>query len=320
MRSGILRQRSTLDLFNEYLYEYLSADVPNYQEVIDLLDAHRGKQLRARLSLLCAELGGPLSMKSYRAALFVEMLHTGTLVHDDIVDESAERRGAPSVNAKWGKRVALYSGNMIGIKALILATENEDNDLIKIYGTAIDQIVKSELLQLKKSFRFRTSEKTYFEIINGKTAALFKAACKAGATTTMKNLQQAERIGQLGEYVGLAFQIKDDLFGYQTLDVGKPLDNDFKERKMTLPLIHALRNTNWKQRFTIKRVLKKRDFTKEDHKWIVKQVISLGGVAYAEKTMCDYCDKAIEILNQFGPSDAKAELLSIINYVTERKY
>lgn len=306
--------------FNEYLFENLKSQTPYYEDIVCYLHENRGKQLRSVLSLLCAKLGGELNDRSYRAAMIVEMLHTASLLHDDIVDDSKERRGQPSVNEKWGKKIALFSGDLISLRALLLSLNNKDYDIFEIYGKAVDEIVQGEILQLKKAISLNSNEETYFKIIKGKTAAFFSAACKSGAVSTFTDKDRIKQLSLLGEYIGMAFQIKDDLFSYGKNNVGKPNDNDFKEKKLTLPLIYALSHTDKKNRSNIIRILKGKNFDKVRVEFIVNEVQKTGGVKYANQKMHEFGEMAGKIIRSFQQSPARDELENLIRFTTERLY
>lgn len=306
--------------FNDYLFGSLNSEVPYYNEIVGYIHENRGKQVRSKLSLLCASLGGELNERSYRAAMIVEMLHTASLLHDDIVDNSKERRGVPSINEKMGNKIALLSGDIISLNALLLSLSNKDFDIFSIYVKAVEIIVQGELLQMKKSISLNTDEESYFKIIKAKTAALFSAACESGAISTFSNDSEIEQLKLFGEYIGIAFQIKDDLFGFGNGNIGKPIDNDFKERKLTLPLIYTLNTTNRKKRHRIKQVFKTKNISKSDIDFLIAEVKLTGGIDYANQKMKEYGNKTIEILSQFPESESKTELKKLVRFTTERDY
>ncbi len=306
--------------FNNYLLETLQSNIPAYHDIILYLQENRGKQIRSKLSLLCASLGGELNDKSYRAAMIVEMLHTASLLHDDIVDNSEERRGVPSINAKWGKKTALFSGDIISLKALLLSLTNKDYDIFEVYVKAVDKIVQGELLQLKKTLNLNMNEKTYFRIIESKTAAFFSAACKSGAISTFSDETQIEQLNLFGLYIGIAFQIKDDLFGFGNQNVGKPIDNDIKEKKLTLPLIHTLTVVQEKKKRKIIKIIKSKSITSAEIDFIVNEVVINGGIDYSKNKMNEYGQKALDILLSFPESEARNELQKLVKFSTERNY
>lgn len=309
-----------MDTFNEYLADYLDNDIPYHREIVQYLLGNRGKQLRAKLTLLCARLGGELNERSYRAAMIVEMLHTASLLHDDIVDNSIERRGAPSINEKWGEQIAVLSGDIISIKALLLSLSNKDYDIFGIYGAAVEEIVQGELLQLKKSVKLNTEEDAYFRIIEAKTAAFFSAGCKAGAVSTFTDEHSIEQLSLFGKYLGIAFQIKDDLFGFGDRDVGKPLDNDLQEKKLTLPVIHMLNTVSPKKQREMKRIIKRKKISSEAVDYIIQETKQNGGVEYATFSMQEYGQKAVAILDQFPDSEPHRELVKLVGFAIDRKF
>jgi octaprenyl-diphosphate synthase len=309
-----------MNKFNEYLLDTLDSEVPYYNEIIKYLHDNRGKQIRSRLSLLCALLGGELNSRSYRAAMVVEMLHTASLLHDDIVDSSKERRGVPSINNKWGNKIALFTGDIISLKALLLILSNKNYDIFKVYGEAVEKIVEGEFLQLKKTFSLNMDEETYFKIIESKTAAFFSAACEAGAISTFTNEAQIKQLSLFGEYIGIAFQIKDDLFGFSKNNVGKPADNDFKEKKITLPLIYTLKTIERKKKRKIKRIFKNKHIRDSEIEYIIEEVQVNGGIDYAKTKMREYIQKAICILQEFPDSEVRSELEKLVGFTTERDY
>ncbi len=309
-----------LDTFNQYLNQFLHKDIAYYDDIIKHLIDNKGKQIRAKLSLLCAKLGGNLNERSFRAAMIVEMLHTASLLHDDIVDNSMERRGAPSVNSKWGAKIALLSGDVISLRALLLSLTNKDYDIFKIYGKAVEHIVQGELLQLKKTVKLNTEENTYLKIIKGKTAAFFSAACEAGAVTTIKNTSQIEQLKLFGENIGMAFQIRDDLFGFGNQNVGKPIDNDFKEKKLTLPIIYVLSKVDNRKRRKLKRIIKRKSISDKDIQFVIEEVKLNGGIDYAIEKMQEFGQNAINILNGFPESETRNELEKLIRYAIDRKF
>jgi len=210
---------SELAYFDEYFTGYLTSEVPLLNDIFNYIIKHKGKQIRPMLALLCARMGGSLNERSYCAALLVEILHTASLVHDDIVDESMERRGAFSINALWNNKISVLVGDNLSFKALLLVLSNKDHKILEIYTSAIQQIIEGEILQLQKSRKLNLGEDIYFEIIGAKTAAFFASACAAGASSTFNDDSQVQKFHQFGKNAGIAFQLKDDLFDYSNADV-----------------------------------------------------------------------------------------------------
>lgn len=307
-----------IDQFNQHLFEHLNKDIPYYKEIVAHLIKNKGKQLRPKFSLLCARLGGKVNERSYRAAMVVEMLHTASLIHDDIVDNSMERRGAVSINAQWGNKKAVFSGDIISLNALLLTLNSKDYDIFEIYAKAVEDIVNGELLQLRKTRGLNLDENIYFDIIKAKTASFFSAACASGALTTFAENEKVEQLAMFGEKVGIAFQIKDDLFGFGSNDVGKPNDNDIKEKKMTLPIIYALNKAGLKERRKLSRIIKKQKGDDPVVQNIIDKVIRSGGIEYTTEIMMGYKKEALDILHQFPASNVRNELEGLVQYSINR--
>ncbi len=303
-----------------YLIEELHSSVPMLDRITGYLIHTKGKQLRPVFLLLCARLGGALNDISYRAAAMVEIVHTASLIHDDIVDDSMTRRGAFSVNALWKSRAAVFAGDNLFIKAVLLPLINGDHKTLQIFSKAIEQTIAGELMQLGKTQKLNLREDVYYDIIRQKTATLLSAACEAGAASTFTDEQQIEKIGLFGEKVGMAFQIKDDLFDYGTADVGKPLGNDIKERKVTLPLIYTLNNCDGSTKRKLLQLIKQDQVTADDMNFLQKTVKEAGGFAYAEQKMLSYRQEALDILYEFPESSVRHALEELVMYTTERKY
>lgn len=280
----------------------------------------KGKQLRPIFVLLCAKLGGEINDKTYRAASLVELLHTATLVHDDIVDDSLERRGFFSINALWKNKIAVLVGDYLLSKGLLLSLNNNDFKVLQLLSEAVKLMSEGELLQIEKSRKLNLSEEIYFEIIKGKTASLLASACAAGASTTINDDTIISKIQLFGEKVGMAFQIKDDLFDYGNQDIGKPTGNDIKEKKLTLPLIYTLNNCDLKIRKKIIYIVKNNNNEKQKVQFVLDQVNICGGINYAEKIMNQFRDESLEILHQFEPSETRNALEELVHYTINRKY
>ncbi len=270
--------------------------------------------------LLSAKLFGPITERSYRAASLVELLHTATLVHDDVVDESFERRGFFSINALWKNKVAVLVGDYLLSKGLLLSLDNNDHEILAILSDAVRKMSEGELLQIEKSRKLNLKEDVYLEIIRNKTASLLASACAAGAWSTSLDKDKTEKMRQFGENVGMAFQIKDDLFDYGSANVGKPTGNDIKEKKLTLPLIYAINRANTGLRHKMIFTIKNENRSSERVKWLVRQVSELGGIDYAEKKMLEYRENAVNLLNHFEDSEVKNALLELVSFTTDRKY
>jgi octaprenyl-diphosphate synthase len=270
--------------------------------------------------LLCAKLGGEVNDKTYRAASLVELLHTATLVHDDVVDESFERRGFFSLNALWKNKIAVLVGDYLLAKGLLLSIDNDDFYTLKILSTAVKQMSESELLQIEKSRNLNLQEDEYYHIIKGKTASLLSSACGAGASSTFENKEDVERLSAFGEKVGMAFQIKDDLFDYGSANVGKPTGNDIKEKKLTLPLIHTLNNCATALRKKIIYIVKNKNTDKKQVAFVIDAVKQSGGIEYAINKMNTFRDDALALLHHYPQTETRNALEELVRYTTDRKY
>jgi octaprenyl-diphosphate synthase len=280
----------------------------------------KGKQLRPMFVFLSAKLHGEINESTYRAAALVELLHTATLVHDDVVDESYERRGFFSINAVWKNKIAVLVGDYLLSKGLLLSTTNEDFKHLHIISDAVRQMSEGELLQMEKSRKLNLDEDIYFEIIKNKTASLLSSACAVGAYSTTGDEAITARMKDFGEKVGIAFQIKDDLFDYGSANVGKPTGNDIKEKKITLPLIYTLNKTDKATKKELIYILKNKNKDKEKVEFVLKTVVKEGGIRYAEEKMFSYRDEALEILNSFPATRERKALEELVRYTTDRKY
>ncbi|HMP91754.1 MAG TPA: polyprenyl synthetase family protein [Phnomibacter sp.] len=311
---------SELALFEQKFKAAVKSQAPLLDRITHYIINRKGKQLRPRFVLLSAKLFGPVTETSYRAASLVELLHTATLVHDDVVDESLERRGFFSINALWKNKVAVLVGDYLLSKGLLLSLDNQEYQVLTILSQAVRQMSEGELLQIEKSRKLNLDEGVYFDIIRGKTASLLASACAAGAWSTTQNLDKTEQMRQFGELVGMAFQIKDDLFDYGSEDVGKPTGNDIKEKKLTLPLIYALQNSPAPQRRKMIYTLKNENRNPAKVKWLIEEVIAAGGIEYASKKMFEYRDQALAILAQLPQNEANKGLEELVRYTTDRRY
>ena len=280
----------------------------------------KGKQLRPMFVFLSAKLHAPINESTYRAASLVELLHTATLVHDDVVDESLERRGFFSINAIWKNKIAVLVGDYLLSKGLLLSTANKDFQHLEILSDAVRKMSEGELLQLEKSRKLNLDEAIYFEIITNKTASLLASACAVGTFTTTQNTETTEIMRNFGEKVGIAFQIKDDLFDYGTDKVGKPTGNDIREKKLTLPLIFTLNKVDKSIRKRLIYILKNKHKNQTQINFVIEQVIEAGGIEYATQKMLAYRDEALSILHQFNKTAVRDELESLVRFTTDRNY
>jgi octaprenyl-diphosphate synthase len=269
---------------------------------------------------LSARLFGEVNDATYRAAALVELLHTATLVHDDVVDEAHMRRGFFSINALWKNKIAVLVGDYLLSKGLLLSLHNEDFNILKILSTAVKQMSEGELLQMEKSRTLNLSEDIYFEIITNKTASLLASSCAAGAWSTTSDPVHTETLRQFGEYAGIAFQIKDDLFDYGNDQIGKPTGNDIKEKKLTLPLIHTLNKVSSSQKKALIYRIKNKNKNKADIAAILDAVRSAGGIEYAIQKMDEYRDRALNVLTSLPDNEFRQGLDKLVRFTTERKY
>jgi octaprenyl-diphosphate synthase len=280
----------------------------------------KGKQLRPMFVLLTAKLTGNINDTTYRAASLVELLHTATLVHDDVVDESFERRGFFSINALWKNKIAVLVGDYLFSKGLLLSLENNEFEILKIMSQAVKRMSEGELLQLEKARNLNLKEDLYFEIIKNKTASLLASTCAVGAYSVTQNPVVTEKMRLFGELVGIAFQIKDDLFDYGNEDVGKPTGNDIKEKKLTLPIIYTLNHCSAQQKSNLIYILKNENRRKEKIAIVIKAVKEAGGISYGQQKMEEYRDKALALLHEFPESEARNALEQLVRYTTDRTY
>ncbi len=305
--------------FEKHFRKSMETNVALLDKVMNYIVKRKGKQVRPMFVFLSAATCGSTNESSYNAASMIELLHTATLVHDDVVDDSMERRGFFSINALWKNKIAVLVGDYLLSRGLILATEHDEFQLLKIVSTATKEMSEGELLQIEKARRLDIEESVYYEIIRQKTASLIAAACSAGAASTSDNAEIVEKMRLFGEKIGISFQIKDDLFDYGTANIGKPTGIDIKEKKMTLPLIYALNHTNKKQKRKIINIIKNHSEKSDKVAEVIDFVKDSGGIEYAEKAMNQYKQEAFDILMEFPESDARNALRELVEYVVSRK-
>ena len=322
---------SALDLIKEPVDEHLKAfekqfrasmqsNVPLLDKITRYILKRKGKQIRPMLVFLSAEMCGNVNDKSYRAASLIELLHTATLVHDDVVDDSNERRGFFSLNALWKNKISVLVGDYLLSRGLLLSLDNNDFQLLKIVSEAVREMSEGELLQIEKARRLDIEESIYFDIIRKKTASLISACCTCGAVSAGASPETAEKLKQFGENVGIAFQIKDDLFDYERHnDTGKPNGIDIKEQKMTLPLIYMLENSARAEKRKTINIIKNHNDEPEMVGEVIAKVNGSGGIEYAKQKMIAYRDKAFQLLKEFPESPARNSLEQLVIFTTERK-
>ena len=309
-----------LKVFESKFREAVKSNTPLLDRIMRFIVNRKGKQLRPMFVLLSAKLCGTINETTYRAASLVELLHTATLVHDDVVDESLERRGFFSTYALWKTKISVLVGDYLLAKGLLLSLDNNDFQILKILSEAVRLMSEGELLQMEKSRSLNLSEEVYFEIIRNKTASLLASACSAGAYSTSSNNDSPGKMRTFGEKVGIAFQIKDDLFDYGNSSVGKPTGNDIKEKKITLPLIYALNNMDKQSKRECIYIIKNQNRNKDKVNLVVEKVKASGGIHYAEEKMFQFRDEALTILHEFPDSPVRKGLEELVRYTTDRAY
>lgn len=299
----------------------MKSTVPLLDRITNYLVKRKGKQIRPLFVFLTAQVCGGVNETTYRAASLIELLHTATLIHDDVVDDSNERRGFFSLNALWKNKVSVLVGDFLLSKGLLLALENNDYELLRIVSDATREMSEGELLQIEKARRLDIEEDIYFEIIRKKTASLIASCCASGAASSGADPETVKKFHRFGELTGIAFQIKDDLFDYsKSLETGKPNGIDIKEKKMTLPLINLLSNSGWAEKRRIINVVKNNNDNPSKVAALIQQVKDKGGIAYAEKRMLEYRDEALLMLQDFEKSPARDSLEQLVIFTTERKH
>ena len=298
----------------------MKTTVPLLDKITQYIVKRKGKQMRPMFVFLSAKICGEINDSSYRAASLIELLHTATLVHDDVVDDSNERRGFFSVNALWKNKIAVLVGDFLLSRGLLLATANKEFKLLELVSDAVREMSEGELLQIEKARKLDINESVYYDIIQKKTASLVAACCACGAASVTKDDNVIEKMRAFGEAVGTAFQIKDDLFDYDIdTNIGKPTGIDIKEKKMTLPLIYALNNASYFEKKRIINIVKNNNNNPKKVAEVIDFVIKSNGIQYAQEKMTEYKNKALSILGEFPDSPSKAALEGLVRYTTERK-
>ena len=316
IKSPIVRE---LKDFEPYFRKALKSDVPFLSTVLNFLYRTKGKQLRPMFVFLSAKLHGETNEFSQLAACSVELLHSATLVHDDVVDESYERRGTFSINALWRNKMAVLVGDFILAKGLLLQLEYKKYNFLHLISKAVEDMSEGEILQVKKSRKLDIDEETYFEIIRKKTASLIATCMAIGAASVTDDEEIPEKMYRIGQNAGIAFQIKDDIFDYQKKGlIGKPTGNDIKEKKITLPLLYVIQNSEPGERRRILRLLKRKNKNSLVIEELIQLVTENGGLEYATKKMNEFKDKAISELQEFPESEARTSLVELMNYITTR--
>lgn len=314
--------KNEMEVFEEKFSKLMISNVPLLNRITHYIIKRKGKQMRPMLIFLCAKLlsSGKLNEKVFRGASVIELIHTATLIHDDVVDESNKRRGFFSINAIWKNKIAVLVGDFLLSKGMLLCIDNKDYDILDVISESVKQMSEGELLQIEKTKKLDIDEETYFEIIKKKTASLISSCCKIAAISIGSKPNQIKKIARLGLNIGIAFQIKDDLFDYGKRRIGKPRGIDIKQKKLTLPLIYTINKVERREKKWLISSLKK---TKKN-KALINQIISLvketGGLDYAIKKMNMYHKLALDELETFDDSSYKDSLIKMINYVIQRNY
>lgn len=308
-----------LIIFEKEFREAVKSQVPLLDRIMRFIVNRKGKQLRPMFVLLSAKLCGGINESTYRTASLVELLHTATLVHDDVVDESLERRGFFSTYALWKTKISVLVGDYLLAKGLLLSLDHNDFRILQLLSQAVRLMSEGELLQIEKSRSLNLNEEVYFEIIRNKTASLLASACAAGAFSASQDEAIAEKMRLFGEKTGMAFQIKDDLFDYGTDDVGKPTGNDIKEKKLTLPLIYTLNKVDRSTKRELIYIIKNQNKNTERVNHVIDVVKNTGGIDYARERMNTYRDEALDILSSFKNDEVKNAVAELVRFTTDRK-
>ncbi len=309
-----------LSLFEKKFTESVKSTNPLLDRIMRFIIRRKGKQMRPMFVFLSASIAGGINDVSYRAASLIELLHTATLVHDDVVDDSMKRRGFFSINALWKNKIAVLVGDYLLSKGLLLSIDNGDYKILQITSRAVKEMSEGELLQMEKARKLDIDEAVYFEIIRAKTASLLSSACAAGAYSANADEAAADKFRSFGEKVGIAFQIKDDLFDYGQDNIGKPTGIDIKEKKMTLPLIYTLNNADTATKRKIIYIVKNNSTDRAKVNEVIAYVQKSGGIEYAAGKMMQYKQDALDILHSYPDSPARQAMEELVNYVIDRKY
>jgi octaprenyl-diphosphate synthase len=309
-----------LDEFDRQFKASMKSSVPLLDIITRYIVKRKGKQIRPMFVFFSAELCGGIKDSTYRAATLIELLHTATLVHDDVVDDSNERRGFFSINALWKNKIAVLVGDFLLSRGLLSSLDNNDFELLKIVSNSVKEMSEGELLQIEKARNLDIEEGIYFEIIRKKTATLIASCCACGASSSGADKETVEKMYKFGEATGIAFQLKDDLFDYEkSNETGKPHGIDIKEHKMTLPLIYMLRNMKYLERRKVINIVKNHSDKHEKVAEVIKQVNASGGIEYANKMMLAYQQSALEMLNSFPENSTRESLETLVKFIVERK-
>lgn len=309
-----------LQIFEKKFRDHMRSDVFLLDTITEYLYNKKGKQIRPMFVFYAAKLSGQINEATYIGASLIELLHTATLVHDDVVDKADERRGFLSINAKWTNKIAVLVGDFLLSKGMLLSLESHQYQLLQIVSGAVKSMSEGELLQMDKAKKLDITEDVYFEIIKKKTASLMAAACAVGAASVTDDKNIIEKYRTMGEHIGVAFQIKDDLLDYSDHDIGKPKGNDIKDRKLTLPLIYSIHQSGKKEKDWIMKIIKKHNEDKKQVRQLIQYVHESGGIDYAQRMMIEHKQKAFDFIKDQESSDIKDNFIKLVNYITERTY
>lgn len=305
--------------FEQKFRDFMKSKVKLLDHITNYIVKRKGKQMRPMFVFLTAGVCGQVNDSTHRGAALIELLHTATLVHDDVVDDANYRRGFFSVNALWKNKIAVLVGDYLLSRGLLLSVDNGDFNLLQIVSNAVREMSEGELLQSYKARKLDVDEEVYYEIIRQKTASLIASCCAVGASSVGADLENVSKMRDFGEKVGMAFQIKDDLFDYGEDEIGKPVGIDIKEKKMTLPLIYALRNADWLEKRKIISLIKNKSEDKKAVAQVIDFVKKSGGLEYAKEKMNEFYQEALDILKGFPDSEFKTSLKDLVSYTIERK-
>ena len=309
---------SELEAFEKHFRDSVRSRVALLDKIMHYIVHRKGKQMRPIFVLLSARMCGEITPRTYTAASLVELLHTATLVHDDVVDDAHQRRGVFSINALWKNKIAVLVGDYLLSRGLLVALDNEAYDILQIMSRAVRDMSEGELLQIEKARRLDITEEIYFDIVRKKTASLIAASCASGAASVTNDQKVIDTYYHFGETIGIAFQLKDDLFDYGDIDVGKPRAIDIQEKKMTLPLIYTLNNSDRSTRHTLIRTVEKYGKDKKRIQELIRTVQQTGGIHYAQKVMEGYVQKALDIIDTLPMSPSTQSMKDLIHYVMAR--
>ncbi len=307
-----------IDEFEKKFRDSMKSDVLLLDKIMGYIVRRKGKQMRPIFVFLTAGTVGQISEATYRGAALIELLHTATLVHDDVVDDASHRRGFFSINALWKNKVAVLVGDYLLSRGLLLSVEHDDFHLLKIVSNAVKEMSEGELLQMEKARKLDITEDVYYDIVRQKTASLIASCCAVGASSAGSDDKLIEQMRLFGERVGMAFQIKDDLFDYGTREVGKPLGIDIKERKLTLPLIYALQKASWADKRHIINLIRNQSHKTKKVQEVIDFVKASNGIAYSVQVMQDFAGQALAMLDEFPESPYKNSLRQLVTFTISR--